>query len=117
MLLDALEKGYAAARPGQPSADIARAINGVISDGGFGEYCKPPYMRTRGHGLGLGGVVPYDITDSLGPTLEEHMVMVIHPNQYIPETGYMMCGDTVVIEHDGPRPLTKTAQRLFWKAV
>jgi Xaa-Pro dipeptidase len=115
MLLAALEDGMHAAKPGLPSAGIARAINGVIGAAGLEEYCKPPYMRTRGHGLGLGGVVPYDVTDSVGPTLERNMTMVIHPNQYVPATGYMMCGDTVVIEEDGPRALTKTPLKLYWK--
>jgi Xaa-Pro aminopeptidase len=115
MLLAALEDGMKAAKPGLPSAGIARAINGVIGAAGLEEYCKPPYMRTRGHGLGLGGVVPYDVTDSVGPTLERNMTMVIHPNQYVPATGYMMCGDTVVIEENGPRALTKTPLKLFWK--
>jgi len=117
LLLGALQDGLAAAKPGQPSAGIAKAINDAIGGAGFADYCKPPYMRTRGHGLGLGAVVPYDITDAAGPTLERNMVMVIHPNQYIPETGYMMCGDTVVIEADGPRQLTKTDLKLFWKAI
>ena len=45
------------------------------------------------------------------------MTMIIHPNQYIPETGYMMLGDTVAIEDAGPRALTKTEPRLFWKAA
>jgi Xaa-Pro dipeptidase len=115
MLLAALVDGKTAAKPGQPSAEIARAINGVIGAAGYEEYCKPPYMRTRGHGLGLGGVVPYDITDGASPKLECNMTMVIHPNQYVPETGYMMCGDTVVIEEHGPRALTKTPLKLYWK--
>jgi Xaa-Pro dipeptidase len=115
MLLAALVDGKTAAKPGQPSAEIARAINNVIGAAGYEEYCKPPYMRTRGHGLGLGGVVPYDITDGASPKLECNMTMVIHPNQYVPETGYMMCGDTVVIEEHGPRALTKTPLKLYWK--
>ena len=115
LLLGALEDGKAAAKPGQPSAGIARAINTVIGAAGYAEYCKPPYMRTRGHGLGLGGVVPYDVTDGAGPTLERNMTMVIHPNQYVPSTGYMMCGDTVVIEAAGARALTKTPLKLYWK--
>ena len=117
LLLEALREGLAAAQPGRPSAGIAKSVNDVIGAAGFAEFCKPPYMRTRGHGLGLGAVVPYDVTEGSGPTLERNMVMVIHPNQYIPETGYMMCGDTVVIEAGGPRQLTQTPLQLFWKAV
>lgn len=117
LLIRAQKAGFEAARPGQPSANIAKAVNAVIGAAGYGEYCRQPYMRTRGHGLGLGGVVPYDINEDSGPLLEENMTMVIHPNQYIPETGYMMLGDTVVIEANGPRQLTTTPTQLFWKAV
>jgi Xaa-Pro aminopeptidase len=117
MLINAEDAGFTAARPGQPSSGIARAVNGVIAAEGYGEYCRQPYMRTRGHGLGFGGVVPYDVTEDASPVLERNMTMIIHPNQYIPETGYMMLGDTVVIEDSGPRTLTKTPRRLFWKVA
>jgi len=115
MLLNAQMAGFEAALPGQPSSGIAGAVNKVIGDAGYGEYCRQPYMRTRGHGLGMGGVVPYDVTENSSPKLEAGMTMVIHPNQYIPETGYMMLGDTVVIDGDGPRCLTQTPRRLFWR--
>jgi Xaa-Pro dipeptidase len=117
LLLRAEAAGFAAAKPGLSSSGIAKAVNGVIGGAGYAEYCRQPYMRTRGHGLGLGGVVPYDVTEGSSPMLEPNMTMVIHPNQYIPETGYMMLGDTVVIESDGPRCLTNTPRRLFWKKV
>jgi len=116
MLLEAQDKGFEAAKPGLPSSGIAKAVNGVISAAGYAEYCRQPYMRTRGHGLGFGGVVPYDVTEDSSPVLQENMTFVIHPNQYIPETGYMMLGDTVVIEANGPRCLTETPRRLFWKS-
>jgi Xaa-Pro aminopeptidase len=117
LLLTAQDAGFAAARPGAPSSGIAQAVNGVIGAAGYGDYCRQPYMRTRGHGLGFGGVVPYDVTEGSGPALAAHMTMIIHPNQYIPETGYMMLGDTVAIEADGPRRLTLTERRLFSKAA
>jgi len=113
LLIRAEEAGFRAALPGRPSSDIARAVNAVIAAAGYAEYCRQPYMRTRGHGLGFGGVVPADVTEESSPMLEPDMTMVIHPNQYLPETGYMMLGDTVVIADGGPRILTQTARRLF----
>jgi Xaa-Pro aminopeptidase len=115
VLLNAQAAGLKAAMPGLLSSGIATAVNKVVSDAGYGEYCRQPYMRTRGHGLGMGGVVPYDVTENSSPALETGMTMIIHPNQYIPETGYMMLGDTVVIEAEGPRSLTQTPRRLFWR--
>jgi len=117
LLIRAQDAGFAAALPGRPSSAIAQAVNGVIGAAGYAQFCRQPYMRTRGHGLGFGGVVPYDVTEDAGPTLAPNMTMVIHPNQYIPETGYMMLGDTVVIEATGPRLLTRTPREMFWKAV
>ena len=117
LLMRAEDAGFTAALPGRPASDIARAVNGIISAAGYGEYCRQPYMRTRGHGLGFGGVVPSDVTESGGPALALNMTLVIHPNQYIPETGYMMLGDTVVIEAQGPRALTTAPRQLFAKAA
>jgi Xaa-Pro dipeptidase len=41
------------------------------------------------------------------------MTMVVHPNQYIPETGYLMLGDTIAITDQGHSLLTQTPRRLF----
>jgi len=113
LLIRAEAEGFRAALPGRPSSDIARAVNAVIAGAGYAEYCRQPYMRTRGHGLGFGGIVPPDVTEESSPTLARDMTMVIHPNQYLPETGYIMLGDTVVIAEGGPRVLTQTPRLLF----
>ncbi len=116
MLIEAENAGLAVTRAGLPSSGIARAINDVIGKYGYADYCRPPYMRTRGHGLGLGGVMPSDLTDASAPILEQDMTFVVHPNQYVPETGYLMLGDTIVVGEDGPTVLTRTPRRLFWRA-
>ena len=36
----------------------------------------------------------------------------MHPNQYIPETGYMMCGEPVIITDTGAEPLTSKMGQL-----
>jgi Xaa-Pro aminopeptidase len=38
--------------------------------------------------------------------MQKGMVFVMHPNQYIPETGYLMCGEPVIINDQGAEPLT-----------
>lgn len=113
LLLRAEDAGLALAKPGLPTAGIAKAVNEVIGGAGYADYCRPPYMRTRGHGLGLGGVTPADLNESSAGTLQEGMTMVVHPNQYIPETGYLMLGDTIAITADGNELLTQTPRRLF----
>jgi len=105
-LLDgALRRAMAAAKPGTPARDIVHVMNEPIIAAGYETYTKPPYMRTRGHSMALGSLDPEIAVDS-DQILLEGMVFVLHPNQYIPETGYVMCGEPVLITRDGAVPLT-----------
>jgi Xaa-Pro aminopeptidase len=106
ILQDAMSEGLHAGRAGATVADVTRAINGVIAKAGYGDYCRPPYMRVRGHGLGITSDRPGDIVDTNARVLESGMVFVMHPNQYIPESGYLMCGEPVVVTDSGARALS-----------
>ncbi len=88
-------------------------MNEVFSAHGYEKYCRPPYMRVRGHGLGFLSIPFAEVVDENEAVIEEGMTFVVHPNQYIPETGYLMLGDTVWVEANGPRRLTKTPLKLF----
>ena len=35
------------------------------------------------------------------------MVFVVHPNQFLPETGYMMCGEPLLVTADGVEILSR----------
>jgi Xaa-Pro dipeptidase len=117
ILQDAMREGLAAGRAGATVADVTRAINGVIQKAGYGDYCRPPYMRVRGHGLGITSDRPGDIVDSNTRVLESGMVFVMHPNQYIPESGYLMCGEPVVVSESGARALSARQAELDVIAV
>jgi len=106
ILQDAMGAGLVAGRAGATVADVTRAINGIIQKAGYGDYCRPPYMRVRGHGLGITSDRPGDIVDSNERMLESGMIFVMHPNQYIPESGYLMCGEPVVVTDSGARALS-----------
>lgn len=106
ILRDAMAEGLTAGRAGATVADVTRAINQVIAKAGYGEYCRPPYMRVRGHGLGITSDRPGDIVDTNERVLESGMVFVMHPNQYLPESGYLMCGEPVVVTDHGCRALS-----------
>ena len=43
------------------------------------------------------------------------MTFIIHPNQYLPETGYMTLGDTVVMTQSQAEPLTRSSWELLVK--
>ena len=78
-------------------ADVCRAINATLEAEGYGEFCYPPHIRRRGHGLGFGSVRPGDVSLDNATMLEPDMLFMLHPNQYLPETGYLMCGEPVVV--------------------
>lgn len=105
LLREAFAAGLAACKPGSALGTVVEAVNAPIAAAGFGEYCRPPYMRTRGHGMGLGSPKPQDLR--LGGTEEiiEGMTFVLHPNQYVPTVGYLMCGDPVTVRPHGAEAL------------
>ena len=106
LVLQAMDRGIAAAVPGAPMSEVCRAINAVLEARGYGEYCHPPHIRRRGHGLGFASVRPGDVALDNPTVLEPDMVFMIHPNQYLPETGYLLCGEPVVLTESGAEPLT-----------
>jgi Xaa-Pro aminopeptidase len=105
LLRGALEAGMHAAKPGVSVTEIVDVINAPIAAAGYERYCKPPFMRTRGHSMGLGSMEP-EIAPGYEHHMQENMVFVMHPNQYIPETGYLMCGEPVIITPEGAVVLT-----------
>lgn len=117
LVVEAMRHGVAAAVPGARMADVCRAIDTVLEAEGYGEYCHPPYIRRRGHGLGIGSVAPGNVSLNNEIELEEDMFFVIHPNQYLPETGYLLCGEPTRVAQGGGAALTQRMARLDSIAV
>lgn len=113
LLKRGFEEGLHMAKPGTPAEDVAAAINAVMSEAGYAEFSKPPYMRSRGHGLGQGSNYPGELAEGNRVALEEGMTFIIHPNQYIPETGYLMLGETCVVSKTGAETLSSSEQKVF----
>jgi Xaa-Pro dipeptidase len=107
LVVEAMNAGIAAAVPGARMADVCGAINAVLEQQGYGDYCHPPHIRRRGHGLGFASIRPGDVAPDNDTVLAPGMVFMIHPNQYLPETGYLLCGEPVVITASGAEPLTR----------
>jgi Xaa-Pro aminopeptidase len=93
-------------------AEVCRAINAVLEAQGYGEYCHPPHIRRRGHGLGFASIRPGDVSLDNATVLEPDMLFMIHPNQYLPETGYLLCGEPVLIMGHGAEVLTREQSSL-----
>jgi Xaa-Pro dipeptidase len=117
LVATAMRAGFAAAQPGAVMADVCAAINTVLEAQGYGEFCHPPHIRRRGHGLGFGSIGPGDVALDNKIVLEPDMLFMIHPNQYLPETGYLLCGEPVVMTAQGVEVLTRQQAALAEIAV
>jgi Xaa-Pro aminopeptidase len=112
VLQEAMRAGQAAAVPGASLREVTERMDACLRAAGYGDYCRPPYMRVRGHGLGVTSDLPGDVTIDNERRLEEGMMFVMHPNQYLPETGYLMCGGPVVVTKTGAKLLSSREAEL-----
>lgn len=98
LLVRAMRQGISEAKPGSSMSRVCSEINKVLEAEGYGEYCHPSHIRRRGHGLGFSSILPGSVEPANTMELKEGMFFVVHPNQYLPDTGYMMCGEPVLLE-------------------
>ena len=111
---EAMEAGIkAVVKPGATAADVARAENDVFRRYGLGDYVTSKYTRVRGHGLGLMCDLKPNILEEIDVELRPGMAIIVHPNTYHPETGYMVLGDMLLVTKNGSERLTKTPAKLF----
>jgi len=76
----------------------AAPSNTVLEAEGYGEYCHPAAHQEAWPRAGL-LVRSGRATSALdnNTVLTEGMVFMIHPNQHLPETGYLLCGEPVLV--------------------
>ena len=53
------------------------------------------------------------VLEDVGLVLEAGMTLVVHPNTYHPEVGYVVHGDSVLVTADGCEVVTRTPRSLF----
>jgi len=102
-------------KPGVNIADVARATNDVFRKYGYGEYTGSKYTRVRGHNLGLHPDENPYVLEDVNYIVKEGMVIIAHPNTYLPLSGYMVFGDTLLVAANGCTPLNTTERKLFRK--
>ena len=107
LLVAAMHEGINKVAPGVRLGDVCAAIDDHLSEAGYAQFSRPPFIRRRGHGLGSGSTAPGDVSVDNDALLEPGMLFMVHPNQFLPETGYMMCGEPVVVTQDGFEILTQ----------
>jgi len=102
-------------KPGITAADAARAQNDVFRKHGYGDYTGAKYTRVRGHCLGLYPDETPHILEDVDYVLKQDMVVIAHPNTYLPLSGYMVFGDTLLLTESCNTRLNKTEKKLFVK--
>ena len=113
VFVEALEAGIAAVRPGARAADVAKAENDVFRKYGLGEYTTSQWTRVRGHGMGLFANSKPHILEDVDTLLTPGMALIVHPNTYHPDAGYIVLGDAIVVTEEGAEVLCKTPRQLF----
>ncbi|MGH6670950.1 MAG: M24 family metallopeptidase [Xanthobacteraceae bacterium] len=113
VFVEALEAGIAAVRPGARAADVAKAENDVFRKHGLGEYTTSQWTRVRGHGMGLFADSKPHLLEDVNTVLQPGMTLIVHPNTYHPEAGYIVLGDAVLVTETGVEVLCQTPRRLF----
>ena len=96
--------GIAAVLPDVESSYPDMIAREIIKDSGYGSYF--------GHGLGHGVGIAVHEAPRLAPKqttmLKEGMVVTVEPGIYIPGLGGVRLEETIVVEKDRPRVLTKS---------
>ena len=113
VFVEAMEAGIAAVRPGVRAADVAKAENDVFRKYGLGDYTTSQWTRVRGHGMGLFPDSKPHILEDVDTVLESGMALIVHPNTYHPDAGYIVLGDAIVVTDNGADVLCRTPRELF----
>lgn len=110
---EALDAGLKAVRAGVTASEIARAENDVFLHYGLGQYVTSEYTRVRGHGIGLFPDQRPHVLEDVPTPLTTNMAIIVHPNTYHPDVGYLVLGDTIIVTTDGHEALSAMPRALF----
>ena len=100
--------GIAAVRPGVPLKDIDGAARKVIEDAGYGKY----FIHRTGHGIGLEGHEPPDVSRTDARVAQVGMVFSVEPGIYLPGRFGVREEDLVLVTEDGAEVLNKLPHEL-----
>jgi Xaa-Pro aminopeptidase len=109
---EALIAGIDAVKPGATHGEVAKAQNDIFRKNNLEKYIGPEYTRVRGHGVGL-FVDGVHVLENINLVLEPNMTLIVHPNTYHPQVGYIVLGDTVRVTETGCKVLIKTPRNLL----
>src|SRR5271169_6559063 len=110
---EALDAGLRAVRAGITASEVAKAENDVFRGYGLGQYVTSEYTRVRGHGVGLFPDQKPQVLEDVTIPLTANMTMIVHPNTYHPDVGYLVLGDTIIVTPDGHEGLSTMPRALL----
>jgi len=110
---EAMDAGKAVLKPGVTAAQVAKAENDVFRNYGLGDYTTAKYTRVRGHGMGLFVDGVPAILEDVDTVIEENVTLIVHPNTYHPEVGYIVVGDSMLVTKNGSETLGSMPAELF----
>lgn len=108
-VLEALEAGKAAARPGVKSQEVDAAARNVLRRAGLGRY----FTHSTGHGLGLEIHESPRIGKGDETVLAEGMVVTVEPGVYVEGLGGIRIEDDIVVTARGAEQLTTAPRELI----
>ena len=104
IVLEAQMNAVATVKAGVRASDVDYAARSIIEKKGYGEC----FGHSTGHGLGLSIHETPGLAAKNDTILEPGMVVTIEPGIYIRNWGGVRIEDTVLVEDNGCRILTKT---------
>ncbi|OPZ71943.1 MAG: putative peptidase [Firmicutes bacterium ADurb.Bin456] len=104
IVLKAQTSAIESLRAGIKASDVDGAARGIIAGAGYGEQ----FGHSTGHGVGLCIHEKPRLSARDQTLLEEGMVVTVEPGIYLPGWGGVRIEDTVLVQNDGCRILTRT---------
>lgn len=115
--IEAVEAGSAILKAGVRASEIAKAENDVFRKYDLGVYCTSEYTRVRGHGVGLFVDNPPHILEDVDTVLPAGATLIVHPNTYHPDVGYMVLGEATAVTEDGYETFSTLPRELLSVAI
>jgi Xaa-Pro aminopeptidase len=104
IVLEAQKSAIVAVKAGVRASEVDRAARDIIKKNGYGDY----FGHGTGHGLGLSIHESPRLSPNDDTILQPGMTVTVEPGIYLPEWGGVRIEDTVVVEKDGCRVLTRS---------
>lgn len=103
VVADSQRAGVEVVAPGVGCSDVDRAAREVIDDAGWDDA----FLHSTGHGVGLDIHEAPRVAATSEHVLEVGEVVTVEPGVYLPDHGGVRIEDTLLVMHEGSRPLTK----------